>query len=184
MTESTIVRPPVGGWAKWAAIAGWAGIAAVAFAVFDRLGRGRTFFFDEWNFVLDRSHLSVETLLAPHNGHLSLVPAGIYLSLFHTVGLDHYRVFRWVGTGAHIAVATLLVVHVARRRTPLTALSVGAMFLFLGAGWQNSLWPFQIGFMGSLVGLLAALLLLGPKSRPSDLLASSCLAVALACSGV
>src|SRR2546426_3183670 len=48
------------------------------------LGRGTTFFFDEWNFVTLRSRGGLDTLLQSHNGHLYAVPAVLYRLLFAT----------------------------------------------------------------------------------------------------
>jgi hypothetical protein len=39
---------------------------------------------------------------------------------------------------------------IARRSRPL-ALAVFAVVLLFGTGWQNIMWPFQIGMMGSLL---------------------------------
>lgn len=158
----------------------------VGFAVLwlDRLGEGRTFFFDEWNFVVGGWRLEPDTFLAAHNGHLSIVPASVFYAMFETVGLDNYRAFRLLGIIVHVSVATAVMLYVRRRLGSLAGLGAGIAILLLGTGWQNILWPFQIGFMGSVLGFVVALLLLERRSFAADVGASACVAIALGCSGV
>src|SRR5260221_7588656 len=89
-------------------------VFAAAGIELDRLGRGRTFFFDEWTFILDRRGGLVDALLQPHNGHLSLIPAGVYRVLFLVVGLAHYRPYRLVAIFVHLLVAALVAALVRR----------------------------------------------------------------------
>ena len=56
--------------------------------------------------------------------------------------------------------------------------------MLLGPAWQDLLWPFQIGFLGSVAGGLAALALLDRDMRRSDVSACACLVSSVACSGV
>ena len=69
-------------------------LAALAAILILLAGRGTIFFFDEWNFVLDRRGWSASTLLDPHEGHLVLVPVLIYKALFGIVGLSPYWPYR------------------------------------------------------------------------------------------
>jgi hypothetical protein len=158
----------------------------VLFAVLwlDRLGEGRTFFFDEWNFVVGRWRLEPDTFLAAHNGHLSIMPASVFYAMFETVGLDNYRAFRLLAVLVHVSVATAVMIYVRRRLGAFAGLGAGIAILLLGTGWQNILWPFQIGFMGSVLGFVVALLLLERRSLRADVGASACVAIALGCSGV
>lgn len=162
----------------------WFVVVVLAVRWLDRLGEGRTFFFDEWGFVVGRWRLGPDTFLAAHNGHLSIVPASVFYALFETVGLDNYRIFRLTGILVHISVATAVMLYVRRRLDSFAGIGAGIAVLLLGTGWQNVLWPFQIGFMGSVLGFLVALLLLERRSSRADLGASLCVALALACSGV
>ena len=165
-------------------VAAWAVMAIGAVVILDHLGRSRTFFYDEWNFVIDRWRLRADSLLAPHNGHLSVAPAAVYLFLFHTIGLDDYRVFRLVGLLVHVAVATGVVVYVRPRLGRLAAVGLGLVVLMLGTAWQDVMWPFQIGFMGSVLGLVGALLALDRRSDAGDVVAALMVGYALASSGV
>ena len=56
--------------------------------------------------------------------------------------------------------------------------------LFLGTGWNDVLWPFQTGYLGSLAAGLAALLALDRESRRGDVVAALLLALALASSSL
>ena len=69
---------------------------ALAAIVIYRKGLGTTFFFDEWEFVMDRQPWRWDILLTPYNGHLSLLPVLVYKVLFETVGLGPYWVYRLV----------------------------------------------------------------------------------------
>ncbi|WP_373068181.1 hypothetical protein [Gemmatimonas sp.] len=162
----------------------WTVVVLLTVLWLDRLGEGRTFFFDEWNFVVGRWRFEPDTFLAAHNGHLSIVPASVFYAMFELVGLDNYRAFRFLGLFVHVAVATAVLVYVRRRLGSLAGLGGGIAILLLGTGWQNILWPFQIGFMGSVLGFVLALLLLERRATRSDAAASACVAIALGCSGV
>jgi hypothetical protein len=162
--------------------AAWTGICAAAFAVLDRLGRGTTFFFDEWDLVLDENRWRM--LLEPHNGHLIVVNRIFYRVLLEVVGLDTYRVARWCGLVVHLLVATLLVVVIRRRAGTVAGIAAGTVVLVLGSGSENIFWPFQIGFMGSVAAGLAAWLAFDARSRRGDVVGAACVGLSLACSGV
>jgi hypothetical protein len=159
-------------------------VLLASFAVLDHLGRGRTFFYDEWDFVQHRSSGVVDPLLEPHNGHLSIVPVAVFRLLFETVGLEHYRPYRWVGLSVHVLVVVLLFLLVRRRAGAGVAGAMALVVLWLGPAWQDILWPFQIGFMGSVAAGLGAHLLLDHERRRSDVGAACCLAISLGCSSI
>jgi hypothetical protein len=166
------------------AIVAWLIVAACGLVVLDHLGRGTTFFYDEWNFVLDRRSGWGKAIWEPHNGHLSVLPILAYRVLLPTVGLGDYHAYRLVGLAVHFAVASLVVALVWKRTAPLIGVAAGGVVLLLGAGWQNIFWPFQIGFMGSVAFFLGAWLLLDHDTRRRDAAAAACLVGALACSGL
>lgn len=60
----------------------WVGLCILAIARFASISGERTFQYDEWNFVLNRWQLSLDTFLRPHNSHLSVFPAAIFLFCF------------------------------------------------------------------------------------------------------
>ena len=156
------------------------------------LSTGRTFFFDEWSFVVGRSDWSWETLLTGHNGHPSVFPSIIYLTLLQLFGLANFSVFLLTGIVMHLTVCALAAVLIHRRLGALAGLAGFIAFGLLGTGWQNSLWPFQVGFMGSIAGFLAALILLDTPSKsqaaisatPTSVGASMCIVYSVMSSGV
>jgi hypothetical protein len=155
-----------------------------AFVYLYRKGSGTSFYFDEWNFVLDRIGTDADTFLQPHNEHLSLVPVAIYKVLFATAGLDDYGAYRAVALVLHLACALLLYLFVRPRVGPALAVVFAALLLFLGAGYFDVLWPFQIGYLASLAAGLGALLALERASRGGDVAATLLLVVSVASSGL
>jgi hypothetical protein len=147
-------------------------------------GRGETFWLDEWTWIIDRRDSSLDSFLAPHNDHLSLVPVTIYKLLFATVGVGHYAPYRALAVALHLTCVVLVFAYAWRRVGALPALWAAALLAFLGPGWQNILWGFQIGWTISLAAGVAALLLLDREDRGGDIGACVAIAVALASSGV
>jgi hypothetical protein len=159
-----------------------AAVTAAAFVLY--AGRDIGFHYDEWDFVLGRRGLSADTLLEGHNGHLSVLPVIYYKVMLQVVGLEHHWVLRVVLAGAHAAVG-VLVYALLRPRTGNSGGLIGAVLvLFLGAAWENLVWAFQIGFVGSVLFGLGALLALDRRTRRANVVAAACLAAALGCSSV
>ncbi len=115
---------------------------------------GRTFHFDEWAWVLRRNDFSIDALFGDHNGHLSVIPATVYITMFNVVGLSAYGAYMLLGYAVHFMVSVALGIVFRDRFGVGPGISVGLMFLFLGTISQNTLWPFQIGFMSSVLGYL------------------------------
>jgi hypothetical protein len=162
----------------------WATICTWTLWYLERFRAPRTFFFDEWAFVFDRRHGGLLTVLEPHNGHLSLVPVAVFRLMFALFGLDHYRPYRVVGLLVHLLVATMVALYVRRRLGEVASVGAGVLVLLLGSGWQNIFWPFQIGYMGSVAGAIAAWLLLDRNDRRGDLGAAAALLLSVMCSGL
>jgi len=149
------------------------------------LGRGTTFFFDEWNFLLTRSEVSIANTLNGHNGHLSAIPVSIYQVLVRIVGAGTYLPYRTLVAMLHCAIA--LVVGLLVRRSAGGAISLASVAVvgFMGAGWQNWLWGFQIGMeLSVLFGLFAVLLAGRDSTTTNQNLVGSCVAVSVLSSGV
>ncbi len=165
-----------------------AGMLAVAMLVTAvlvlRITRGTTFFFDEWNFVQERRGGGVDSFLDSHNGHLSLVPVAIYKLYFELFGLDDYLPFKVTVLALHLVSAGLLYAFARKRVTPLLALAASLTLLLLGSGWENILWPFQIGYLASIASGLGALLALERDDQAGRRLATLLLIVSLSSSGV
>lgn len=148
-----------------------------------REGRGLIFFFDEWNFLLERRD-GLDGLFAPHNGHLSLVSVAIYKLLFATVGVEPYWAYRLLTVLLHALCAGLLFVLARRAAGNAVALAAAAVLLLLGAAWQVVLWPFEISYLASIAGGLCALLALDRRTRRGDAVAAAAVLVSLASSGL
>jgi hypothetical protein len=111
------------------------------------LGRGMTFFADEWAFIESRSLGDPGTWLPPHNEHWSTLPILVYRELIETVGL-------------HGLVVVLLFLVIRRTSGPIVALGASIILLAFGSGFENLFWGFQIGYVGATASGLAALLAL------------------------
>jgi hypothetical protein len=121
------------------------------------LGTRLTFFHDDWFFLLQRPGLTADSVLAPHNGHLSALAVLLYKALVELFGLDSQLPFR---IALAVAVATLGVfvyLLVSPRAGKLLGLAAATIVVFLGPAWEDLLWSFQIGLVGSLATGLAAL---------------------------
>jgi hypothetical protein len=159
--------------ASWALLA----LLALSGVLFMYMGRGLSFFYDDWDFVTHDYGGGLHTLLVAHVGNISVFPVVIYKVLFHLVGLNHYAVFRLVVVVLHLVCGALVYVLAARRIPRVPALLAAALILFLGAAWEDLLWAFQVGYMLSVAGGLAAWVLLENKSRRGDALAMLCVIV-------
>jgi hypothetical protein len=144
---------------------------------------GTTLWFDEWQWATEYRNNSVGDFLTPHNGHPTLVPVLIYRLLFATVGIAHSAPYRAVGIAGHLLCVALLYWYVARRASLGWAWVAAALILFLGPGWQNIVWPLQIGWLLGIAGGLGALLLLDRRDRFGDIAACAVLVIAVFASG-
>jgi hypothetical protein len=135
-----------------------AGLIAGAAIVW--LSRGYTFYFDEWDFILTAPGWGWASYLQPHNEHPAMLLHLIYAALLNTVGLRSYLPYMLVLVAFHFTAALLLFELVRRRAGDAIAIAAALMLLVLGAGWEDLLWAFQIGFLGSVIcglGMLLAL---------------------------
>ena len=194
-------RPPIAGWHEsaprvgerrgWlirararAAVLALAGACLLSAASIVLLGSRLTFFNDEWYVLLLRPGLSAGTLLEPHNGHLSAAPILIYKGLVAGFGLDDQIPFRITLAAVVTALGALVFAFVRERAGDLLALLAAALVIFLGPAWQDLLWSFQIGLVGSLAAGVATLLALERQTRRGDLLACLLLVVGIAFSNL
>lgn len=137
------------------------------FAVLLYCNRDQWFFGDEWDFLGHRGVFDAErSLWAPHTEHWSTGPILIYRALYHRYGLLTYVPYVVVLLLLHVAVAHLLWRLLLRAGVDAAlATALSAVFVLLGAGYENLLWAFQIGFIGSVALGLAALLLVNHAGR-------------------
>jgi hypothetical protein len=159
-----------------------AAVVALALLYFTR---GFLFYFDEWDFILAAPAWTPGSILEPHNEHPAMLLRLIYALLLNTAGLRSYLPYMAVLLALHASSAVLLFEVVRRRAGDLVGLGAGGLFLVLGAGWENVLWAFQIGFIGSVACGLGMLLVLdGPQTRWRGPLTAGLLTASLMFSGI
>lgn len=135
------------------------------------LGR-LTFWRDEWGFLLHRRGWSVGTFLDPAVEHLSTIPVLLYKLQLETFGMSSPRSYQVVAVIGFLASVALLFVYVRLRLGEWLALAAILPILFFGPSWDDLLFPYQIGFFGSMACGLAALLCLDRASRGRDIAAT------------
>lgn len=153
-----------------------AALCVVAFALILRAGRGLFFFGDEWAFLLTRSGFSPEVVFAPHNEHPVAVGVITFKALQTVFGMSSYVPYQVMIALLHIATGVAIYLYTRRRVGPRLALVPAALMLFLGAGWEDVMWPFQIAFIGAVLFGLVSLLAFDARK---DWLA--CVALVLSC---
>ncbi len=173
MRPRLAVRLPAD-WDIWA----FAAASGIAAAFLMLKGRGNTFYYDEWNWIVFRSD-GLHAILAGYNNHLQVAPVALYQLLLHTVGLNHYGILRVLQVLVHLACVAAVFVF-ARPRLGRWALGVALPLLVLGNGWEYLLWTINIGFVASLALSICALLALDRHDRTGDRLACLLLVAGLA----
>ncbi|MGZ4692731.1 MAG: hypothetical protein ACXWA3_03800 [Acidimicrobiales bacterium] len=132
-------------------------------------GRHRWFALDDWDFLAHRSLGKVDDLFRPHNEHWSTVPVVAWRLVWAATGLHHYWAYQALVVTAHVVVIVLLRAVMRRAGVrPWTATLVALGLLLFGAGNQNIVWAFQIGFVGAMAFGLGHLLMVdhdGPIDR-------------------
>ncbi len=151
-----------------------AGVAAGAAILW--LTRTYLFYFDEWTFITSAPAWTFATWFEPHNAHPSMLFRAVYWLLLNTVGLRSYVPYMFVTVGLHLLNVVLMFELVRRRSGELTGLGAALLLLFLGAGWEDILWAFQMAWLASTALGLAALLVASDGRRivlPALLIAAS-----------
>lgn len=162
-----------------------AAFAIVTCGVILVLTRGFNFYFDEWDFILAAPHWSAVSFLQPHNEHPAMIPKLVYAVLLNTAGLRSYLPYMAVMLAVHATNVVLLFELVRRRAGDVVGFGAAMLLLFLGAGWENVLWAFQISFDGSVAfGLGALLLVQRPRSTLTLAVTVALTLAAIMCSGI
>jgi hypothetical protein len=158
-------------------------IALAAFLGILWLGRGLTFFADEWAVIVERP-ISLDNFLRPFNEHWLGVTTLVYRLLLERVGLTTYMPYLALLLGLHIVV--VLEVYLLARRTAGALLGVltATIFAVLGSGFENLYWAMQIGFIGAIaLGLGAVIVLEGGVGRARVMAATVLLTIGMMTSG-
>jgi hypothetical protein len=145
------------------------------------LGRGLSFFLDDWNLVVD----SGNRLLIPHFGHISVVPRALYRLLLAIFGLHSYVPYRMMGCAAFALFGVSLYLYLRARVSAWPACFVAVGFIWFS---QSDLFPPLFAVLVNYTIPLAATIgiwaLLDRRSWKADWIASALLVLALASSGV
>jgi hypothetical protein len=152
---------------------------AVAAVVLLTYSSGLAPFQDSWEFLMHRRGFSVDAFMQPHNEHIVVLPVAIEQLLLRLFGMASARPEFVVLTAFLLASAALVFVYVRRRAGAWPALIAAVVLLFLGPAWQVLLWPFEIGFAGSVLFGIAMLLALERGDRRGDVVACVSLALAI-----
>jgi hypothetical protein len=138
-----------------------------------------TFLQDTWDYLINRRTLTADTILAPHNEHIVVIPMLIEWAFLQVFGMDTAKPEIVLLVISLLATAGLLFVYLSRRVDQWLALFGTVLILCLGPAWELLLWPFEVSLIGSMLFGLAMLLALEREDRLGDLLACLFLAFSL-----
>jgi hypothetical protein len=155
-------------------------VTLLGIGVLFHMTRGTSFWFDEWVWITGRRASSVGNFLQPYNVHLSLVPIALYRVMFAVFGLHDYAPYRLLGLAGHASCAVLVFVYARPRVGGLAALLATVLILFLGPGWQDILWPFQLTWTIAMATGIAAYLMLDQRRAWCDVAACLLLTLSVA----
>lgn len=152
---------------RWGLTEHWAFIALAAASVLllAVVSRGATFFHDELMFIADRSFADPASWLPAHNEHIVVLHAAVYTALLAVFGTTTYLPFLLTLWLVDIAFAAGIYALVDRRVGRGPALASAALVLFLGSGYDNLFWAFQMGYVGGAALALWGLLVI--RTRPA-----------------
>lgn len=154
-----------------------------AFAALLWLGRGLTFFADEWAVMAERS-ISLDSFLEPFNEHWLGVTTVVYRLLLETVGLSSYMPYLALLALLHVVVVAEVYVLARRAAGPGLGAVIAVVVAFFGSGFENLFWAMQIGFVGAAaLGFGAIILLDGQPGRGRVVAAIALLTVGMMTSG-
>lgn len=167
----------------WLPLAVFGALCVAAAVLVLYFSRGTTLWLDDWQWALYRRG-GIHSLLTSYNGHLSLVPILIYRALFATAGIGSYSPYRVLIAAADLLCGLMVFLYARRRIGDWLALLPAALILFLGPGWQNILWPFQLAWLISIASGIGALMLLERRQPIADAGACLLLLISVGSSGI
>ena len=136
---------------RLAAVAFGAIVVAGFFLIWLNLGRYRWFQGDEWTFLVDRDGGSLHDILHAHNEHIQVIPVIAWRVMWNLFGLRSYLPYQIPVLVLHLTAAVMLRIIMRRNGVnPWIATAAATVFVFYGAGEDNIVWAFQIGFTGTL----------------------------------
>jgi len=138
------------------------------------LGRGMTFFADEWEVIAARP-LGLDSFVTPFNEHWLGVQVTVFRALVEALGLGSYMPFLAVLVALHALVALEVYVLARRATYPWIAAAVTVVVLLFGSGFEDLFWAMQIGFVGAIALGFGALLLLDGRPGGGRVVAATVL---------
>ncbi len=141
-------------------------------------GSKLTFLLDDWEFLVYRRAFTADTILNPHGENIVAGPMLVYKLLLSVFGMSSSFPWIVVLVGCFLTSAVLLFVYLRRRVGQIAALAGVAVFLFLGAGWEDLLWPFQINYLVAIAAGMGALVAWDRDDRRGEVIACVLLVVA------
>ena len=154
-----------------------------AFAALLWLGRGLTFFADEWALMAERQ-VSLDSFLQPFNEHWLGVTTIVYRLMLDAVGLSSYMPYLALLAVLHLVVVAEVYVLARRAAGPWLGAAIAIVVAFFGSGFENLFWAMQIGFVGAAaLGLGALILFDGQPGRGRIVAATTLATVAMMTSG-
>jgi uncharacterized membrane protein YhaH (DUF805 family) len=110
--------------------------------------------------------------MTPHNEHWSALPVIAFRGMWQIFGLRHYLPYALMPLLLHLALAVCVAILVRRAGVgswPAVLTALVFAYLAGGAGAENTLWAFQIGFIGSCLGGVVALICFDlARAHPDD----------------
>lgn len=155
-------------------------VLLLAAAVVVWAGRGIGFFGDQWGWIHDATHPTLNSVLGSDNGHLVATTHLTFWLLLRLFGIAGVAEFRAVALGLHLAVVTALFVLI-RRRLGVWPAAAGALIIaVLGTGADAFVSALCIAILYAIAASLGALIALERDTRRADALACALLIFALA----
>jgi hypothetical protein len=148
--------------------------AVAAFATLLWLGRGLTFFADEWAVMAERS-ITLDSFLEPFNEHWLGVTTVIYRLMLGAFGLSTYMPYLALLAFLHVVVVAEVYVLARRAAGPWVGAVIALVVAFFGSGFENLFWAMQIGFVGAAALGLAAMILLDDMPGPGRVVGATAL---------
>lgn len=149
------------------------------------LGRGSSFWSDDWAFIVFRQGHEPDVFLRAFNGHFAAVPVALYKLLLQVFGLGHHWPYRAVVLALHATGVALTWMYLRARIGAWAALAPALVLLAFGAAAELLVYPVNIGFQLAIACGLGALLLLdGGPGRRRAVAACALLTVGIASSSV
>lgn len=138
------------------------------------LGRGLTFFADEWAVIAERT-ITLESFLRPFNEHWLGVTTVVYRLVLGAVGLSTYIPYLALLAALHVIVVLEVYVLARRVTAPTLAALAAVVVAFFGSGFENLFWAMQIGFVGAIALGLGAVIVLDGRPSPGRVVAATTL---------